>query len=244
MSDKQQHAPPDAVQDAISWHSVVSQVFNDNYSNGNKAFLERKTIWSRLIKRYVDEQTDLLDVGCGTGYFSMIAARCCRSVTAFDGSDTVLSIGRENQQKLGMKNIQWHQASLQQLAFLGERKFGVILCSSVLEYVDDYRQVMDQLAQRILPGGVMIISMPNGLSAYRWFEKLQYALTGRPAYMQFVKHVPPLSGFLTAMPPSQWNLLESHYYAPTPVLSPLCRALGLARFSDNLYVVVLQSAVD
>lgn len=222
--------------DAVDWHSSIATDFDERYAK-SPSFRERFAIWSGLIKTYGGASIDALDAGCGSGILSVQAAKRCRSVVAFDASAPMLSLTRDKLQRSGQTNVTVLEASLPDLQFLGDRRFQLVMSSSVLEYMDDMWLTLDALAQRVEPGGVLLVSFPNGTSLYRKCEALSYRVTGRPKYFAHVKHVPAARTMIKGLEARGFAVEKCLYYAPAPLLSTLARRFGLEGYSDNLYVV-------
>lgn len=222
--------------DAVGWHSSIATDFDERYAK-SPSFRERFAIWSGLITTYGGPSIDVLDAGCGSGVLSMQAAQRCRSVVAFDASAPMLRLARDKFQRAGLTNVTVQEATLPQLQFLGDRRFQLVMSSSVLEYMDNMWLTLDALAQRVEPGGVLLVSFPNGTSLYRKCEALSYRVTGRPKYFAHVKHVPAARTIIKGLKARGFSVEECLYYAPAPLLSTLARRFGLEGYSDNLYVV-------
>ena len=58
-----------------------------------------------------------------------------------------------------------------------------------MEYVDDYETVLRQFHSLLKPGGVLLLSLPNRLSAYRFFERtLRGFLAPQDSYLRHQRH--------------------------------------------------------
>jgi 2-polyprenyl-6-hydroxyphenyl methylase/3-demethylubiquinone-9 3-methyltransferase len=221
---------------AVSWHSQIAGDFDAKYAS-SPSFRERLTVWASLIENFAHAQARILDAGCGTGVLAFLAARRARSVIGFDASPEMIALAEAKKRNDGCDNVSFHIASLENLASLQQHRFDLILCSSVLEYIDDYWDAIDALAAHLAPGGVMIFSLPNGRSLYRRAERLIFHLTGRPAYYAYVRHVPTLASVREELSARSFELLESRFYAAAPILSHIARRLGYPELADNLFVV-------
>ena len=222
--------------DAVAWHSSIAQDFDAKYA-ASPAFRERFAIWCALIERYARPQSQVLDAGCGSGVFSAHAAKITASVLGFDGSAEMIALTEGRAARDGLDNCRFEVAALEDLGVLGTRSFDLILCSSVLEYVEDYWRAFDWLAGALRPGGTILFSMPNGASLYRRAERLAFKLTGRPAYYAHVSNVPTAGEIRVGLARRGFEIRSCQYYAAAPLMSPLARALGRADLADNLFVI-------
>lgn len=226
---------------AVAWHSEIAARFDERYAR-SRAFRERLAVWSDLIERYGGPSAHALDAGCGSGILTMVAARHCARVVAFDASPEMLDLARQKLDADASANVELLNAQLPDLAFLAERRFELVMSSSVLEYMDDLWLTIDALIARLTPGGVLLASLPNGASIYRGAERIAYRLTHRPRYLAHVRHVPNEAAIVDGLRARGLMLEDVRYYGPSPGLSALGRKVGLARFTDHLFVVAARKA--
>jgi 2-polyprenyl-3-methyl-5-hydroxy-6-metoxy-1,4-benzoquinol methylase len=192
-----------AHEDAVAYYSARAEEFGDQYRT-SRAFRQRFEVWSRLIERYGSKDIDALDVGCGVGTFTFEAARWCRTATGIDASAEMVS---KAQDTASAPNVEFHRADIEEIS---SPPVGLVLCSSVLEYVPDLAAALRVLQGLVAPGGHLIVSMPNPRTAIRTFERALYRLTRRPSYMKHVRNTQSLEE-LTALLP-ELRLVESTEY--------------------------------
>jgi S-adenosylmethionine-dependent methyltransferase len=101
-----------------------------------------------------------LDVGCGTGAIAVRLARLGLHVTVLDASEAMLDFAERAAREAGVtERIALKHGDAVQLATLFDAgSFDVILCHSILEYVDDPRAVL-RTAARALRDSSSIISI-------------------------------------------------------------------------------------
>jgi SAM-dependent methyltransferase len=239
MSDQQLRASHASAADAVAWHTEIAARFDSRYEK-SASFKERLAVWRALITRYGGPQISVLDAGCGSGVFTVEAARRCRAVVGFDASPAMLDIAKRRTE--GESNVFLHQARLPDLEFLNGQTFDLIISSSVLEYLDDPWRAIDALNTHLAPGGVLLLSVPNGDSLHRKAEALAYRYTGRPRYYAHVQYVPKASDFQAGLVQRGFQIETLQYYGPAPVLSGLGRPLGLSQQTDTLFVLAARKA--
>jgi 2-polyprenyl-6-hydroxyphenyl methylase/3-demethylubiquinone-9 3-methyltransferase len=227
--------------DPVAWHSQIAPDFDANYDQSS-AFKERLTVWSQLIEKFVHPCADVLDAGCGSGVFSLLAAQRATSVVGIDASVPMIEIAETRRQQKGCTNVVFQLATLEDDSFSAGRRFDVILCSSVLEYVADFWPTIDRLMTAMRPAGILIFSMPNGASLYRKIEPLLFRLTGKPAYYGHVRHILPINEIAAGLASRRLRVVTTQYYAATPLLSALARRINRAELADNLFVMAVHSA--
>lgn len=222
---------------AVEWHSHIADDFSGKYS-GKPAFVERMKIWKDLIETTFSKEDRVVDLGCGGGQFSVIAARSCHSVLSVDGSPEMLELCKQQANDAGVENVEFQGADLNTFDSSSLQPCDGILLSSVVEYLDDLNGFLEKVSGALTEGGKVIISMPNKCSLYRLTETLVFKLSGRPTYRAFVKNMMSAKAFSNLLAEYSLEVKERRFYAPAPLLSRLFRSIGLRQFSDNLFVVV------
>lgn len=97
---------------------------------------------------------DLLEVGCGTGYFLAEAARHGYRVTGIDFDPEAIANGRA---WFGLDDLRCGHAP----QVLAGRSFDVVVLFEVLEHTDHPGRFFDEAASLVRRGGFMALSMPH-----------------------------------------------------------------------------------
>lgn len=173
----------------------AAKAFVSNYSN-SPAFKERLTVWRRAIEKHIAEMPSgslCLDMGCGDGLISReVAIKGIRTV-GFDQSENMLALATQRAAEAGVgPQTEYLRATLPLSKEFTQRyrdTAGLIICSSVLEYVPDYEQALRQFYSFLKPRGIIILSLPNRHSVYRIFERtLRRLLVRRDSYLSHQQH--------------------------------------------------------
>jgi 2-polyprenyl-6-hydroxyphenyl methylase/3-demethylubiquinone-9 3-methyltransferase len=226
--------------DVVAWHSDIAKEFDGRYKS-SRQFIERLEVWNAIIRAYTTPDSDVLDAGCGSGALSEVAAHHARKVLGFDASPEMIALAVSRRDKMGLDNLTVKVAKLGDASVLSNARFDLVLCSSVLEYIDDYWGAIDWLASALKPNGVLVFSMPNAASFYRTAERTIYRLTGRPAYYAYVRHVPYIVDIHAGLAARSMQTLDVKYYASVPVLSPLAEACGRPELACNLFAIACRT---
>ncbi len=104
-----------------------------------------------------------LDVGCGAGLLCEPLARLGARVTGVDAALENIAAAREHAAGSGL-DIDYRAGELDTL---GLGRFDLVTCLEVIEHVADKPAFLAQLADRLAPGGLMILSTPNRTAASR-----------------------------------------------------------------------------
>ena len=97
-----------------------------------------------------------LDVGCGAGLLAEPLARLGAKVTAVDAAPELIEVARAHAEGQGLA-IDYRAVGVEQV----EGHFDLVTSMEVVEHVADPQGFIDDLAKRLAPGGLMILSTPN-----------------------------------------------------------------------------------
>ncbi|MEA5459578.1 glycosyltransferase [Arcicella sp. LKC2W] len=226
-------------QNAIDFHSETALQFQEKYKKSAQ-FKERYKVWTKLFNKYIHPDMSVLDVGCGSGIFSHYLATKNCIVTGIDGSEKMVKICRNN---YGQENytLSFLQDNLPFQNHLKYAKKEVIICSSVLEYLCDYKNVIAQFPQILNDNGILIISMPNQDCWYRKIEKYIFKTTGKPDYFPHLKQVVKADIFSKELLELGFELKELQYYPNTHFYTKLFHYIGIhKKYTHTIFVGVYQ----
>lgn len=115
------------LQFAVKWQSgAEAQLFwNDRAKNYNKRTMQNSDSRQALIDYYVsvgamNQDSVVLDLGCGPGNFTKLIAPHVKQVIGVDISDEMLKYARENTQEFSntdFRNLNWWEADIEEIDF-------------------------------------------------------------------------------------------------------------------------------
>lgn len=111
-----------------------------------------------VLKRSLSPDARVLDVGCGNGVISRHLGRMGFNVLGIDVSDKTIEKARSINP---MPNVQFMRKSAEELVASGE-KYEAIICSEVLEHLDNPGALLRVLYQSLADNGKLIVTVPNG----------------------------------------------------------------------------------
>lgn len=101
-------------------------------------------------------QARVLDVGCGAGHASFVAAGTAAQVTAYDLSDNMLAVVREAAHARGLTNIETRQGQAEALPF-SEASFDVVISRYSAHHWHDVGRALREIKRVLKPGGEFIL---------------------------------------------------------------------------------------
>ncbi len=175
----------------------------DFFDNEAAHWSERYTLDARFRRRFgkvtalIDrlppkEASRALDVGCGSGMFSHYLAGNGWSVTAIDASPEMIEQARASD---ATHTIQFLNDTIESVA-LASNSFDLILCLSMLEYIEEDEAAIQKFFQLLKPGGSLVISVPNKAGMLRKIEGVVFGIRtvtrdkifgGRGEYLKYQK---------------------------------------------------------
>jgi len=201
------------VLDAIDYHDTFSLTLDLNYKI-KKQFKDRYILLKNLIDKYFNSENNILDLGCGSGIFSIYLAKKCKTVLSIDASKEMLSILEENKNNNDIKNIEILEGFIPNiLKDVDNKKYDGIFCSSVLEYIDNMDETLEILSMDSDKGSYFIVTMPNKKSYYRRLAKISFKLINRPRYIKLIKHAFELEDFKNLLENYGYEHIESVFFA-------------------------------
>jgi SAM-dependent methyltransferase len=121
----------------------------------------------------------VLDVPCGQGFYLhrywFVEPSC--TVVGAELDQRTLERGRHAVARLGVPMV---NAAIEHLPFI-DASFDGVICSEVLEHLDDDIAGLREVARVVRPGGVVAITVPNARYPFWWdpVNRTLEALTGR-----------------------------------------------------------------
>jgi ubiquinone/menaquinone biosynthesis C-methylase UbiE len=189
-----------------------------------------------VIKRILGEtkKGNLLDVGCGTGAFSVALLEISSVVIGIDVSKYAIETAQKRYKNIGNVNFLKVNLAAGRLPFK-DADFDAIVCLHVLEHIrpDKLPGVLDDLRRLLKIGGILIAAVPNcGFSYRRNLLRDKSFGRGDPTHKSFftTKSLDNLlrekfrsPEIFTYPPPGLWAISES-----------LSRRLSF-NFGNNIY---------
>jgi arsenite methyltransferase len=145
------------------------------------AAFERK---KAITRQHLRPDSQVLEIGCGTGSLALELARSAAQIHALDVSAEMVRIANGKRQSQGVTNVTFHQGTLDTLTDFERGHFDSAWAYSILHLVPDRRRALAALFTLLKPGGTLISSnvclgdswVPYGplITLIRWFGKAPF----------------------------------------------------------------------
>lgn len=145
----------------------------------------------------------ILNVGCGTGGFNVVAEEAGAWPVGVDADAEAIAICALKREKGAGRFV---RAAAEQLPF-PDRAFDIVYCFSAIEHVESVEGTVAEMVRVVRPGGLIYVHTPNAWSWYEGHYKVLWApflpeplgrlylrLRGRPSgYLATLRRLTPSS---------------------------------------------------
>jgi 2-polyprenyl-3-methyl-5-hydroxy-6-metoxy-1,4-benzoquinol methylase len=197
--------------DFDTYYRQMSKYENQHQGGAPASYLEAtyEAISGFVSGALPDRNARVLDVGCATG--SLLAAFKRRGYTQLLGLDPSPVCARSAAELYG---IEVRPQTITDLAD-SEDRFDCVMLSSVLEHVHDARASIAQLADLLVPGGLLFIEVPDAT--------------------RFAEHL--------SAPYQQFSMEHINFFTPHTLVS-LCATAGLELVAIEQPIRILDTAEE
>jgi 2-polyprenyl-3-methyl-5-hydroxy-6-metoxy-1,4-benzoquinol methylase len=123
------------------------------------ADIKRLNFIVSALKASLPEGAEVLDVGCGNGVISRSLGGQGFTVRGIDVSEKTIEKAKALN---NLPNVRFEVVSAEQLVADGHR-YHAVICSEVLEHLNDPGKLLRVLHQSLTDEGVLIVTVPNGM---------------------------------------------------------------------------------
>jgi ubiquinone/menaquinone biosynthesis C-methylase UbiE len=152
------------------FHERAAAHWSQGYQR--RGFKRRLAEFRAVLSRNVFAGESWLDLGCGSGVLTKELLARGADVVAVDGSPAMLTAAEDGISAPAGQVVTWLQSDVADLAGVADVSVDGILCSSVIEYVEDPARVLRECARVMRDGGKLILSVPAKGSPVRILQKI------------------------------------------------------------------------
>lgn len=122
----------------------------------------RINLMRELLERHKVKDLNILDVGCSAGAHAILASQNNTSVVGIDPDVPSLNKFKRWIKQKKINNIKVLEGVAEKIPY-PDNHFDTIICSEVLEHVQDIKKSVDEIYRVLKPEGLLFLSMPNKL---------------------------------------------------------------------------------
>jgi 2-polyprenyl-3-methyl-5-hydroxy-6-metoxy-1,4-benzoquinol methylase len=129
------------------------------------ADIKRLNFITEVLRTRLPDGAEVLDVGCGNGIISRALGEKGFRVRGIDVSEKAI----EKAKSLNtFPNVMFEAVSAEKLVADG-KKYHAVICSEVLEHLNEPGKLLNVLHQSLHEDGVLIVTVPNGKGPREFF---------------------------------------------------------------------------
>ena len=153
-----------------AFHESIAATWSKGYSRN--VFKRRLLYFSRIFDREVKAEQHWLDLGCGSGVLTVELLQRGAIVTAVDGSNAMLNEAKKSAYSFPADRVEYIESDVTLLGMIDDCSFDGLLCSSVIEYLDNPNLLLQEAFRVLRTNGTLILSLPPKGSVIRTVQKI------------------------------------------------------------------------
>jgi ubiquinone biosynthesis O-methyltransferase len=141
------------------------------YSYESSGYKKLDYIVKNIQTVFGSAKCKILEIGCGNGNISTVLASYGHEVLAIDISEDCIGYAAALKKKLNLKNLSFKVSNGTEIQGVGE-PYDAVICSEVLEHLDNPESVVSKAYSVLKPGGILIVTVPNGYGPWELSVKV------------------------------------------------------------------------
>ena len=124
--------------------------------------------------KYIENEDNVLDIGCGQGHHTIKTSESCSQVTGIDINKDYITTAKDLLEKNIIKNVSFRLAdSDDEITFsnFDEENFNKIMLLDLLEHLNNPAVTLKQILRILKPNGKLIIAIPNSQTSFKRLKK-------------------------------------------------------------------------
>jgi SAM-dependent methyltransferase len=117
--------------------------------------------------KHLKESDSVLDVGCGNGQNSLLAAGKSKSVVGFDIDRAQLKIAGSDAARRGLTNVRFDCVSAEGELPYKSNSFDKIIFLGVLEHLSKRESILREIKRVMKTGGELLLGVPNEMTSWK-----------------------------------------------------------------------------
>jgi SAM-dependent methyltransferase len=135
------------------------------------AYFRQRKLQTALTLGGFSPGSSLLEVGCGTGDYTLLLARAGFKMSGVDLSPVSIQSAREKTRRLQVRDLSFTVSDAEVLAEIPDGSVDGVVSFSALRYVPDVERALRAIWRVLRPQGVAVVDFPNKFCP--WFTLLK-----------------------------------------------------------------------
>ena len=148
----------------MEYFDRIASRYDDWYRTKTGRYVDRTEKWL-VFSMLRTKSGKALDLGCGTGNYTLELERRGFDVIGLDASEGMLKIARSK----GLNCIKGNAYSLP----FPDETFDLVLSVTMFEFIHEPERVLREIHRVLKPGGEVLIGTMNGKSSWFLFKRLK-----------------------------------------------------------------------
>lgn len=132
------------------------------------------------------EFENCLEIGCGTGKNTEWLLTKGQKITAIDLSEEMLTVAKN---KISSENVQFLKVDINEEWTFTDKKFDLIVCSLVLEHIENINRVFRLISERLTKSGIVYIGELHPFKQYSGSKASFENEDGKQIVIVFTHHI-------------------------------------------------------
>lgn len=193
-------------------YDIINETFESADLYKKMMYSTRVDIAMRMMD--ISPSDNILEIGCGEGYYTKRLLEKTKNVTATDISENFLSRTKAN---TGNRAKCYLACPAEKVPFPSET-FDKIFMSEVIEHLLDWRSGMNEAYRILKPGGIIVISTPSKLSYFNILCHIKILLRNDPLDGDHIKEFSRKE--LSSLIKDRFSIVDHSYTNYFPLMLP------------------------
>ncbi len=145
----------------------------------------------RLTKNIIEENSTVVDVGCGTGRFSFNFHDKVKLIDGIDLSETNINLAKRKLSKKNLSNINFFHSDVEKFFENGKHKYDYAVMSYVIHEIDEALRVniLRLLSNHVNKVILIDYLVPRPRNYWNWLNEAVEFVAGKEHYTNFKSYV-------------------------------------------------------
>jgi cyclopropane fatty-acyl-phospholipid synthase-like methyltransferase len=155
----------------IAFYNANAAIYDKEQDEFSFVRVPERGIALGAIKKIAGKTHSVLEIGAGTGRFTLEIAPLVRQITAVDVSRNMLDCMSQKSGDQGVSNLKQICGNFMEITFA--EKFDIIISFSAIEYIKEQGKdaLFAKISGLLAPGGHLIITTTHN-TFFRWWGRL------------------------------------------------------------------------